>query len=76
MYGFKTLAKLNSALYEAGLGRLQLTEDEWMFGIDSKTAYTHEYLGVAAALDFSKTERVARLAAKANRPTLTAWNYR
>lgn len=59
MYGFKTLASLNAAFREAGLGRYQFTEDEWTYGVDSRTAYTLAYLNVEAVLRNHKAAQAA-----------------
>ena len=75
MYGYKTLAAFNTAMAEAGLGRYQLTQDEWTYGIDSKLAYTFAYMNLEGSLASAKADRKAKAAQRAKRPTLTAANY-
>jgi hypothetical protein len=75
MYGFKTLQSLNNALYSAGLGRFEFTEEEWLFGCDSRKAYTLSYCNVGKVLENHKLEVKARAIAEANRPRICAAHY-
>lgn len=64
MYGYRTLTDFNDALSAAGLGRFTFTQDEWMFGCDSRKAYTMVYCSVEAALARYEKETTERLNAK------------